>query len=50
MLVLEAETTGSGTAAVTWVRTWDQASWQKTLGEEANAPHGKRVREPDVES
>ena len=50
VLVLEAETTGSGTAAVTWVRTWDQASWQVSLGEEANAaPRGRRVKDPGAE-
>lgn len=47
VLVLEAEASGSGTAAVTWVRTWDQASWQVSLGEEANAaPRGRRVKDP----
>jgi hypothetical protein len=46
VLVLEAESSGSGSAAATWVRTWDQASWQQSLGEEANAtPRGRRVRE-----
>lgn len=50
VLVLEAEASGSGTAAVTWVRTWDQASWQTSLGEEANAaPAGRRVREPEAD-
>jgi hypothetical protein len=52
VLVLEAGTTGSGSAAVTWVRTWEQASWQVSLGEEANAaPRGRRVRaaEPEAE-
>lgn len=51
ILVLEAETTGSGSAAVTWVRVWEQASWQLPLGEEAEAaPRGRRVREPDPEA
>ena len=51
VLVLEAESTGSGTAAATWVRTWDQATWQKSLGEEANAaPRGRRVRDPGAEA
>ena len=49
VLVLEAESTGSGQAAVTWVRDWDQATWGVSLGEEANAaPRGRRVREPDA--
>jgi hypothetical protein len=47
ILVLEAESTGSGSAAVTWVRAWEQASWQLPLGGEAqDAPRGRRVREP----
>jgi hypothetical protein len=50
VLVLEAEASGSGSAAVTWVRTWDQATWQVSLGEEANAPRGKRVKAPEAES
>jgi hypothetical protein len=46
ILVLEAISSGSGTSAATWLRTWDQASWQLSLGEEANAPSsGRRVRE-----
>ena len=47
VLALEAGSTGSGQAAVTWVRTWDQAAWQTSLGDEANAPRGRRVREPE---
>ena len=51
ILVLEKETSGSGTAAVTWVRTWEQASWQLSLGEDANAaPRGRRVRASDPEA
>jgi hypothetical protein len=50
ILVLEAEAAGSGTAAVTWVRNWDQASWQISLGEEASAPRGRRVKEPSPEA
>ena len=51
ILVLEKETSGSGSAAVTWVRTWEQASWQLSLGEEANAaPRGRRVRASDPEA
>lgn len=51
VLVLEAESTGSGTAAATWVRNWEQASWQKSLGEEANAaPAGRRVRAPEPDA
>jgi hypothetical protein len=51
ILVLEAGKAGSGSAAVTWVRTWEQASWQLSLGEEATvAPRGRRVRESDAEA
>jgi hypothetical protein len=51
VLVLEAESSGSGSAAATWVRVWEQASWQVSLGEEANAaPPGRRVRAPDSEA
>ena len=53
ILVLEAESSGSGTAAATWVRTWEQATWSMPLGEEANAaPAGRRVRvaEPGAEA
>jgi hypothetical protein len=51
ILVLEKETSGSGSAAVTWVRTWEQATWQSSLGEEATAaPRGRRVRESDPEA
>jgi hypothetical protein len=51
ILVLEAGKTGSGSAAVTWVRAWDQASWQVSLGEEANAaPRGRRVRASDPDA
>jgi hypothetical protein len=47
VLVLEAASSGSGTSASTWLRIWDQASWQLSLGEEANAPSpGRRVRAP----
>jgi hypothetical protein len=28
ILVLESGSRGSGSAAVTWMRNWDQASWQ----------------------
>jgi len=50
ILVLEADASGSGSAAATWVRSWDQASWQVSLGEEANTPaRGRRVRESDPE-
>jgi hypothetical protein len=50
ILVLEAASSGSGSPATTWVRTWDQASWQISLGEEANAaPAGRRVRKTDQE-
>ena len=49
VLVLEAESTGSGQAAVTWLRTWEQASWGVSLGEDANAPRGRRVRAPEPE-
>ncbi len=50
ILVLEADAPGSGSAAATWLRVWDQASWQVTLGEEANAASGgRRVREPEPE-
>ena len=50
ILVLEAESSGSGSPAKTWVRVWDQATWQVSLGEEANAPSGgRRVRESDPE-
>ena len=49
ILVLEAVSSGSGSPASTWVRVWDQASWQVTLGEEATPPRrvggcGTRVR------
>jgi len=51
ILVLEAAAPGSGTAAATWMRVWDQASWQISLGEDAEpAPGGKRVRAPDPEA
>jgi hypothetical protein len=51
ILVLAAESSGSGSAATTWVRIWDQASWQISLGEEANAAsRGRRVRESDPEA
>jgi hypothetical protein len=33
VLVLEAASSGSGTAAATWLRVWDQASWQTALGD-----------------
>ena len=52
VLVLEAPSSGSGSAAVTWLRIWDQASWQVSLGEEANAAApGRRVRaaEPNAD-
>ena len=45
VLVLEAESKGSGQAAATWVHDWEQAAWGVSLGEEANAPRGRRVRE-----
>jgi hypothetical protein len=51
ILVLEAVSSGSGTPATTWVRIWDQAAWQVSLGEEANSPpSGRRVRDsaPDA--
>ena len=48
VLVLEAESTGSGTAAATWVRTWDQATWGLPLGEAAASGRGRRIREPDA--
>jgi hypothetical protein len=45
VLVLEATSSGSGTSATTWVRIWEQASWQLSLGEEANAAApGRRAR------
>lgn len=45
ILVLEAPSSGSGSAATTWLRVWDQAAWQVSLGEEANAAApGRRVR------
>ncbi|WP_028652419.1 hypothetical protein [Nocardioides halotolerans] len=51
ILVLESASPGSGSAPVTWVRVWDQASWQLSLGEEANAaPAGRRVRAPEPEA
>jgi hypothetical protein len=51
VLVLEAESPGSGSPATTWVRTWEQASWQLSLGEEANAaPRGRRVRQSAPEA
>jgi hypothetical protein len=51
ILVLEADSSGSGSAATTWLRSWDQASWQLSLGEEANAaPRGRRVREAAPEA
>ena len=50
VLVLEAEAAGSGTAAVTWVHNWDQATWQVSLGEDAVAPRGRRVKEPAPEA
>ena len=50
VLVLEAVAPGSGSPATTWVRVWDQASWQVSLGEEANAaPRGRRVRDSTPE-
>jgi hypothetical protein len=50
VLVLEAVSSGSGSPAKTWVRTWDQATWQVSLGEDANAaPRGRRVRDSDPE-
>jgi hypothetical protein len=51
VLVLEAESPGSGSPATTWVHSWEQAAWQASLGEEANAaPRGRRVRESDAET
>jgi len=51
VLVLEAVSSGSGSPATTWVRVWDQACWQASLGEEANAAsRGRRVRRPDPEA
>jgi hypothetical protein len=51
ILVLEALAPGSGSAATTWVRVWDQAAWQVSLGEAANeAPRGRRVRDSDPEA
>ena len=44
VLVLEAESSGSGQAAVTWVRTWEQASWGVSLGEDAAPTPGRRAR------
>jgi hypothetical protein len=50
VLVLEAVSSGSGSSAKTWVRAWDQASWQVSLGEDANAaPRGRRARTLPVE-
>ena len=46
MLVLEAESAGSGQAATTWVRTWDQATWQELIGQLLAA----RTRSPAVVS
>jgi len=49
ILVLEAVSSGSGSPATTWLRVWDQASWQVSLGEEATAASaGRRVRDPDA--
>ena len=49
ILVLEAGSSGSGSPATTWVRVWDQAAWQTSLGEEANAAsRGRRVRQPEA--
>jgi hypothetical protein len=49
VLVLEASSSGSGSPAKTWVRIWDQATWQVSLGEEANAAsRGRRVRDPEA--
>ena len=50
ILVLEAEAAGSGQAAVTWVRTWDQATWGVPLGEAAASGRGRRVKEPEPEA
>ena len=51
VLVLEGDSSGSGTPPTTWLRVWDQAAWQVSLGEEANAaPAGRRVRTADPES
>lgn len=51
ILILEAKSTGSGSPAATWIRTWEQASWQPSLGDDANAaPPGRRVRAPDPEA
>ncbi len=51
VLVLEAASSGSGSSAATWLRVWEQASWQVSLGEEANAAApGRRVRASQPES
>jgi len=50
ILVLEAESAGSGQAAVTWVRTWDQATWGLPIGEAAASGRGRRIREPEAEA
>ncbi len=44
VLVLEAESSGSGQAAFTWVREWEQATWQPSLGEDAAPTPGRRAR------
>ena len=44
VLVLAAAETGSGQANVTYLREFTQAAWQTTLGEDANATRGRRVR------
>ena len=50
ILVLEGVSSGSGSPATTWVRVWEQAAWQVSLGEEAEAPRGRRVRAADPEA
>jgi hypothetical protein len=37
ILVLEAVSSGSGSAAATWMRVWDQAAWQSSANV-ASAP------------
>ena len=50
VLILSAAKTGSGEGAITYLRDFTQAAWQTTLGEEANASRGRRVREPGTDA
>ena len=44
VLILAGTETGSGQAAVTYLREFTQAAWQLSLGEEAANSPGRRAR------